>query len=177
MNQKEFEEIAGALRQEALKTSMHFLHANDADDVAQDTMLKLWAIHNDLHGKEHAMRLTATVAKHLTIDTLRHTQRTSTIMVTMDKRTGEDTTEWQPPDTKAISPHRKLEIKEDEQWLLERISALPDREMQVMRMRQTEMKSNDEIAAIMGITSASVATMLSSARRKIFEELKKRNRQ
>ena len=44
-----------------------------------------------------------------------------------------------------------------------------------MEMRQGEGKSNDEIARIMGIAPASVATMLSAARRKIFEELKKRN--
>lgn len=177
MNQKEFEAIATALRQQALKASTRFMRDTDADDVAQDTMLKLWAIHENLHDKDHAMRLATTAATHIAIDTLRHTQLTSTFMVTMEKTAGEDKPEWQPPDTKAISPHHKLEIKEDEQWLLERIAELPNREMQVMRMRQTEMKSNDEIAAIMGITSASVATMLSSARRKIFEELKKRNRQ
>ena len=70
-----------------------------------------------------------------------------------------------------------MEVEEDEQWLLERISTLPKREMQVMKMRQTEQMSNSEIANIMGITTASVSTMLSSARKKIFEDLKKRNRQ
>ena len=85
--------------------------------------------------------------------------------------------EWQPPDTRTASPHRMMEMDEDERWLKKRIASLPDREMQVMTMRQVEQKSNGEIARILGITAASVATMLSSARRKIFEDLKKRDRQ
>ena len=68
-----------------------------------------------------------------------------------------------------------MDMEEDERWLRHRIANLPTREMQVMEMRQGEGKSNDEIARIMGIAPASVATMLSAARRKIFEELKKRN--
>ncbi|MCM1079788.1 MAG: RNA polymerase sigma factor [Bacteroidales bacterium] len=178
MNQKEFEAIASSLRHQALAKA-RILLSNDAsaEDVAQDTMLKLWAIHDDIRNKEHAQRLVSTISQHLAIDTIRHARRTSALMVPINNQTDSDKTPLQPPDSKAISAHRRMEIEEDMQWLSERIATLPNREMQVMKMRQTEMKSNDEIAAIMGITTASVATMLSSARRKIFEDLKKRNKQ
>lgn len=178
MNQKEFEAIASALHKQASAQARLFLREDaDAADIAQDAMLKLWALHDELHDKEHSMRLAKTMARHLAIDSLRHTRRTTTLFVTMDKSSEDDGSEWQPPDTKALSPHLRMEVEEDEQWLLERISTLPKREMQVMKMRQTEQMSNSEIANIMGITTASVSTMLSSARKKIFEDLKKRNRQ
>lgn len=74
------------------------------------------------------------------------------------------------------TPESQLEWKEDEQWLHQRIEQLPPREMQVMRLRQTERRTNEQIAAILGISKDSVATMLSSARRKLFNQIKERNR-
>lgn len=74
------------------------------------------------------------------------------------------------------TPESQLEWKEDEQWLRQRIEQLPPREMQVMRLRQTERRTNEQIAAILGISKDSVATMLSSARRKLFNQIKERNR-
>lgn len=74
------------------------------------------------------------------------------------------------------TPESHLEWKEDEQWLRQHIESLPPREMQVMNMRQTERRTNEEIAAILGISKESVATVLSSARRKLFNQLKERNR-
>ena len=44
------------------------------------------------------------------------------------------------------------------------------------RLRQTERRTNEQIAAILGISKDSVATMLSSARRKLFNQIKERNR-
>lgn len=176
MNQKTFESIAVALRQQAVaQARMMGLDMADADDVAQDAMLKLWAVHDDLNDLQHANRLVRIAARHLVIDSSRHRKLTSEIIVAIDNVTEGRNGEWQPPDNKMVSPCGMMEMDEDERWLKERIASLPDREMQVMTMRQVEQKSNGEIAGILGITTASVATMLSSARRKIFEDLKKRN--
>ena len=46
---------------------------------------------------------------------------------------------------------------------------------QVLRLRQIELKDNAEIAAILGIKSASVATLLSKARRQLLADIRKRN--
>lgn len=178
MSQKEFEIIAAQLRQQALTHARTMgVDATDADDVAQDVMLKLWAIHSDLRDAVHAYSMTRIAVRHLVIDSFRHKRIVSGIVVTMDGRQNSDGACWQAPDTGTPSPHRQMENDEDEQWLKERIDNLPCREMQVMTMRATEQKSNGEIARILGISPASVATMLSSARKKIFEDLKKRNGQ
>ena len=168
MRQREFEALATALRQQALATAKAMLRNEAAaEDVAQDTMLRLWAVHDDLRDEAHAQRLARTAARQLAIDTLRRRQRKAALVVPMNDGTGDgcDNT----------SPQSQMETEEDERWLQQRIARLPTREMQVMEMRQAEGKSNEEIARIMGIAPASVSTMLSAARRKLFEELKKRN--
>lgn len=174
MKQREFEILATELRQQALATAQA-LTANGpvVEDVAQDTMLKLWAMHDDLRDAAHARRMARLAARQLSIDLLRSRQRTQAMVVPMDDGQGGHPTGWTATDDD--SPQSRMEAEEDARWLRQRIARLPTREMQVMEMRQGEGRPNEEIARIMGIASASVATMLSAARRKIFEELKKRN--
>ena len=174
MRQREFETLAMELRRQALATILSLVgRAAEAEDVAQDTMLKLWAMHDDLRDAAHARRLVRLAARQLSIDLLRSRQRAQALVVPMDDDQGTHLAGWTTTD--GDSPQSRMEAEEDARWLRERIARLPTREMQVMEMRQGEGRSNEEIARIMGIAPASVATMLSAARRKIFEELKKRN--
>ena len=49
MNQTEFEHIAKELRQTAIKVASKYIsNADSIEDIAQDVMLKLWAIHEDI---------------------------------------------------------------------------------------------------------------------------------
>lgn len=148
----------------------YLVRADDADDAASDAMLRLWAVHDSLRDTAHAVRLTAVIARNVAIDMLRRQHPTN---ISGD----EAHTSWllqQESDNN--TPESQLEWKEDEQWLRQRIEQLPPREMQVMRLRQTEHRTNEQIAAILGISKDSVATMLSSARRKLFNQIKERNR-
>ena len=171
MTQREFEAVAAELRQLALATALALVrNATAAEDVTQDAMLKLWAVHDELRDEAHARRLARMAARQIAIDTLRHRQRTSALIVPMM-----DNDRTDPTGHDGDSPQSRMEMAEDERWLKCRMASLPTREMQVMEMRQGEGTTNEEIARIMGITPASVGTMLSAARRKLFEELKKRN--
>jgi RNA polymerase sigma factor (sigma-70 family) len=171
VNQIQFEQMSPQLRNIAQGYARRYLaHADDADDAASDAMLRLWAVHDSLRDTAHAARLAAVIARNVAIDTLRRRRPTS---ISGD----EAHTSWllqQESDNN--TPESQLEWKEDEQWLRQRIEQLPPREMQVMRLRQTERRTNEQIAAILGISKDSVATMLSSARRKLFNQIKERNR-
>lgn len=131
----------------------YLARTDDADDAASDAMLRLWAVHDSLRDTAHAARLAAVIARNVAIDMLRRRRPTS---ISGD----EAHTSWllqQESDNN--TPESQLEWKEDEQWL-----------------RQTERRTNEQIAAILGISKDSVATMLSSARRKLFNQIKERNR-
>ena len=171
MNQQQFENLAPRLRSIALSYARRCLQdADDADDAAGDTMLRLWAVHDSLRDDTHAMRLAAVVSHNAAIDMLRKRRA-----VSLD-RDVPDVSKRMLGVAAGESPDSLLEWKEDEQWLRRRIEQLPPREMQVLRMRQAERRDNAEIAAILGISRESVATVLSSARRKLFNDIKERNR-
>lgn len=171
VNQQQFENLAPQLRNIALGYARRCLQdADDADDAAGDTMLRLWAVHDSLRDDAHAVRLAAVVSRNAAIDMLR--KRRS---VSLD-RDVPDVSKRLLGVAAGESPDSQMEWKEDEQWLKRRIEKLPPREMQVLRMRQTERRDNGEIAAILGISKESVATVLSSARRKLFNDIKERNR-
>ena len=68
------------------------------------------------------------------------------------------------------------EVADDERWLEQRMQALPSTEYQVLHLRQVERKTDQQIAAILGIGIASVPTLLSRARRKLMQAMLARQR-
>ena len=140
MKDKEFEHIAPVLRQRSVDTARSLgLDADDAEDVAQDALLRLWSLRGELK-MERVEALVVTVARN-------HTQ----------------------PDT-------LMEVADDERWLEQRMQALPSTEYQVLHLRQVERKTDQQIAAILGIGIASVPTLLSRARRKLMQAMLARQR-
>lgn len=66
MDEAAFEHIAGSLRERALSASRALgLNEMDADDVAQDTLLKLWSMRQDLGRYRSLPALSTVVARHL----------------------------------------------------------------------------------------------------------------
>ena len=134
----------------------------DAEDIAQDVMLKLWCLHEKM---DDAARLKASVAiitKQVCIDKWRTTHiptRVGDIMPIVD----ED------------SLYDKLEYAELEQWMKEQIENLPSTSSIVLRMRQLEHRELGEIAEILNIRQTSVSTLLSRARNELLNKLKRRN--
>lgn len=72
-------------------------------------------------------------------------------------------------------PDAMLESAENDRWLGMQIGRLPSGEHAVLHLRQVEHKTTEEIAAIVGISPGSVPTLLARARRKLMEEIRKRD--
>lgn len=162
MTQKDFEHIAPTLRAKALTVARGFgFSADEAEDVAQDVLLKLWCVHERLTPEES---LATVVAKRCCIDKvrLRHHE--------------EEIDEYTVP-LETSNQHDQLEYEELERWLFRQIDQLPSSCGIILRMRQLEHRELDEIATLLGITKSSVSTLLSRARRQLLQELKRRNQQ
>lgn len=169
MTQREFELIAIEMRSTALSAARGLLSsAQDAEDTAGDTMLKLWALHEELNSESHALKLARVISRNTALDLIRRNGRTRGIFKDSDPTLLSMPSEH--------TPSADIEWQEDKQWLRQRMEHLPPRELQVLTMRQTEHRSNEEIARLLGITTSSVAVMLSNARRKLFNDIKERNR-
>lgn len=162
MEQKEFTDMADSLRHRIIAVARGYrLGDDDVEDVAQDTMLKLWTIRNDIDDGRHAAALAVTVAKNLAIDRLRRGAKSGTPEIAL-------------ADSLYKQPDFMLEDNENDLWLQEQLRHLPTKEYAVLHLRQVEKKTTAEIAAIVGIAPGSVATLLARARKKLLNEIKKR---
>ena len=165
MTENELIPIVPELRQIALRISHGYTaDSQTAEDMAQDTMLKIWAIRESICSARHARGLAGSIAKHLCIDQHRKQRECLFEKLPVDKT-----------DHPYTSPDVQMEDKENEQWLQKELSQLPTTQYQVLHLRQVEKKSMDEIAHIIGITPGSAATLLARARQRMLQEIKKRN--
>ena len=163
MEKSAFEQKARTWREKALEVSMHYGAGKDeAEDIAQDVMLRLWQMHDELEQYRSVEAIVSLMAKHL----LRNHQRRKpsealdeAMIVSMN-----------------TSPHEELETKENEEWLSAKLQQLPTTQRTLLYMRQVERKSHEEIAILLGIEVTSVSTLLARARRTLLEEIKRRNK-
>ena len=163
MTQEEFTHIANEMRRKSVSIAQGFGYGlEDAEDIAQDVMLKLWCLHEKM---DDAARLKASVAiitKQVCIDKWRTTHIQTRVGDTM-------------PIVDEDSLYDKLEYAELEQWMKEQIDNLPSTSSIVLRMRQLEHRELSEIAEILDIRQTSVSTLLSRARNELLNKLKRRN--
>lgn len=163
MTQEEFTYIANDMRAKAVEIAGQFGYAlDDAEDIAQDVMLKLWSLHERISDAAHLNASAVITAKRVCIDKWRTTQQHTEINGTLPV-VDEDTL------------NDPIEYAELEHWLDEQIDKLPSTSGMILRMRQLEHRELNEIADILGIKPTSVSTLLSRARRELFNKLKKRN--
>ena len=157
--------MANEMRTKAVLVAEKFGYSEyDAEDIAQDVMLRLWSLHEQFTNAAHLKASATITARHLCIDRWRtahqHKEIDNAIPIA-DENTLYD----------------RLEYTELEQWLVEQIDHLPSTSATVLRMRQLEHREVGEIADILGIRPGSVSTLLSRARNELLNKLKRRNQQ
>jgi len=162
MDRTAFEQQARSWRKKALSVSIsNGAGKDEAEDIAQDVMLRLWQMHDELDHYESVEALAALMARHL----LRNHQR----------RRQPKTLDEAIVISINTSPHDMLEIKEDDEWLTKRLQQLPTTQRTLLYMRQVERRTHEEIARLLGIEITSVSTLLARARRTLLEDIKRRN--
>ena len=162
MEKSAFEQKARTWREKALNVSRHYgAGIDEAEDIAQDVMLRLWQMHEELERFRSVEAIVALMAKHL----IRNHQRRKPSEVLDEAMIVSMNT----------SPHEELETKENEEWLSAKLQQLPTTQRTLLYMRQVERKSHEEIAILLGIEVTSVSTLLARARRTLLEEIKRRN--
>ncbi|MBQ9230521.1 MAG: sigma-70 family RNA polymerase sigma factor [Prevotella sp.] len=133
----------------------------EAEDIAQDVMLHLWQMRDELEKYHSVEALVALMTRHLVRN---HQRRRS--MEPLKAETVTLLTE---------SPQELLETKENEEWLTKKLEQLPTTQRTLLYMRQVERRSHEEIAQLIGIEITSVSTLLARARRALLEDIKRRN--
>lgn len=164
MDERAFEQIAPRMRQKVMETLCRYqLDRMECEDIAQEVLLRLWQMRNELSQVRSIDALVTVMARRLAITSMRHSAMPS-IEENVRIDTGDDNT-----------PIVQLETKENEEWLEEKLKRLPDTQRAVLQMRQIEHRSVEEISRLLSIDNRSVSTLLARARRSLLEEIKKRS--
>ena len=165
MDETTFEQLAPSLRLKALAVCRNCgATACEADDLAQDVMLKLWSMRQQLDRYRSVEALAAVIASNLTLSTMRSSAARRTVAL------GDD---FDSAST-ARNAQQQLEFRELEREVADMVQRLPSTQHSVLVMRQVEHRSNAEIARLLGIGEASVSTLLARARRKMLEEIRRK---
>ena len=133
----------------------------DAEDVAQEALLRLWNYCERLNADRNLEALAVKVAKNVCVD-LYKSRNTYEDEITSDIAS--------PPSQSADA---ELHAKEVQQKIDEAMERLNPRERDLLKARQLEGKSAEEISEQTGIPKSSVKSMISTARKKLKMDLQK----
>ena len=160
MSPQEFENIVPELRLLMVKVGRDFFgNQTDAEDVAQEGLIRLWNFCERLDARRNMEALAIRVAKNVCVDTYR---KRSNNTITLDDRLEDNTT---------ADAH--LDAEDTQHKIDEAIERLNPREQELFRKRHIEGHTAEEIANETGIPKPSVKSIISMAKRKLINDLQK----
>ena len=136
-------------------------NAQAAEDMVQETFLKLWMQRDKMEKVDNPEAYSITVLRRIFYDKMRagHLQE-------VDKDVGS----LQVSSSQNIS--KQLEEADEYQRVRLLINHLPEPQARIMLMRDIEDHSFEEISIETGLTEANIRSILSRARKKIREQIK-----
>ncbi|MCD8093055.1 MAG: sigma-70 family RNA polymerase sigma factor [Bacteroides sp.] len=131
----------------------------EAEDVVQETLIRVWNKRDEWTQFGSIEAYCLTVAKNLAID--RSEKK--------DAQTVELTSEMEQA-SEASSPYEKLVDKERMTLIHRLMKELPEKQRQIMQLRDIEGKSYKEIAVLLNLTEEQVKVNLFRARQKVKQK-------
>jgi RNA polymerase sigma-70 factor (ECF subfamily) len=160
MNREEFEIEARRIRPHLYNEACRYLqNAEEAEDVTQDALLKLWSMRHELDKYRSVEALSVVVVHHLCFDLM----RTNDFRLRGEEPLKDELGE------KVDSPEKALIDHEDYTRLMAIIDTLPDAQQATLRMKHIDGLDVPEIARIIGTEEVTVRVNLSRARRQIMK--------
>ena len=134
----------------------------EAQDVVQEVLIKVWDKRNEMDEVENLEAWCMRVTRNLSLDKLKskHASKTSGLDEGFEVSQGEKAT-----------PYRSTEMKDTMENIGNLISSLPDKQKQVIQLRDVEGFSYKEIGDIMEIDMNQVKVNLFRARKAVRENL------
>lgn len=164
MDTARFAAIAARQRPRLVRLASQLLtNRDEAEDATQEALIRLWSTWASVPTEADAERLAVRLTKNASLDRLRSAHRRHHTAMPTDET-------LEAASTKTDSPTEEQELR---QALEQAANRLPRRERELWLMHAEAAMPAAEISATTGIPVRSVSVMLSTARRKIYEHLKK----
>ena len=138
------------------------LSREEAEDVVQDTLIKVWNRRDDWQNIDSIEAYSLTVCRNLSLDKVR---RASNSNLSIDD-TGTETVDTQR------DPYERAQQRDKVETVKHIISELPEKQRSCMQLRDFEGKSYKEIAGIMKITEEQVKVSIFRARQTVKQKYK-----
>lgn len=149
-------------RSRFLRQAMHILPSEeDAEDALQDAFLKLWPKAGDIETEQDAVAMTSVTIRNLSIDRYRKQQYSPTVDIE-GKDIAEETA------SEPVMVEDKMRIVEEIM-----VRTLSETQQTIIRLRDYEGKSYEDIGQILGMQPTAVRMQLSRARKAIREEYRR----
>lgn len=156
MEQEQFKQEVIPLRKQLMYYAQRFLeNPDDAEDVVQEVLLKLWNMREKLAEYESIPALSVQITKNLCLNRLKARSQT-----------------WEDLDSVSVesempSPYTQLEQKDSVEQVMRIIDRLPDLQQAVLRMKHIDGFEVEQIADITGNRPDAIRMNLSRARKKV----------
>ncbi len=140
------------------------LNPAEAEDVVQETMIKVWNRRDSWETIDNMETFCLTVCRNLALDKTRH----------MGNQTLSLEGEMEPSDSSHHANPEEQAIQRDRIRLVRQlIDQLPEKQRSCMQLRDIEGKSYKDIATVLDITEEQVKINIFRARQTIKEQFKK----
>lgn len=158
----DFKEKIWPLKDRLYRMALRLLEdRSEAEDVAQEVMIKLWQKRKDLSSINNIDAWSFRLTKNLALDKLKggyHKRKTSIDQV-IDFP------------TKNLSPDRQIESNDSMTFIKQKMQLLPEQHRLVMHLRDIEELSYQEICDALNMSMAQVKSNLFRARQAMRVEL------
>ena len=139
--------------------------SEEAKDVVQEVMIKVWNGREQMAEVQNMEAWCMRITKNLSLDKLRSRQRRATDSIEEGFEVRQE----------ALSPHENTELNESMLRINQLIAALPEKQRQVIHLRDIEGYSYNEICEMLELDISQVKVSLFRARNAVREKLVKMN--
>ena len=162
MDANEFKRRFLPCHQKLYRVAFHLMgNAQDAEDMVQETYLRLWKKRKELPPDiENMEAYSVVIIRNLCLDALKAPQ--------IEEEEHRPIGELNVPHTGSLI--REVELKDEANIVKRIIETLPEQQQQVVMMRDVDDCSYEEIEQATGLSSVNVRVLLSRARKKIREQ-------
>lgn len=161
MDEQAFKNLILPLKNRLYRLALSLLKDSDeANDMLQEAMLKLWAKRKKLAECDNPHAYSMRITRNLCLDRLKSKSYLN--------RAGQSDI----PDSvySEVSPYRKTELMDSQQLMKRLFSFLPEQQQTIIRLRDVEEMSYEEIEEIMGLSINVIRVNLSRARKIVREK-------
>ncbi len=166
MNLEAFQNRVLPVKNKLYRFALRFLNnEEEAKDVVQEVFIRVWNGREQMDEVENWEAWCMRITRNLSLDRIRSMTRkqTQSIETTFDIR------------NEALTPHENTEARESMQRITQLIAGLPDKQRQIIHLRDVEGYSYNEICDILELDMNQVKVNLFRARNAVREKLMKIN--